>query len=412
MKIILYFFILMPAIIYSQCNNDLSTYASGFDNLKANSFEFLDDKLNDVKIVGYGEDTHGSAEFTLLAKELMEYLTNKHDFRILIIETGFGEALYFNDYIQGRRNDIKHILNEINSTWRYRTKEFIALMNWLKEYNKHSKSKIKIYGCEMQYVKHDVSRIQKYLSQVDSDYIIDGFEKHLWQAIKESEKSDYYISYAKLKNYFIDNKKEFINKTSKSDYNLIYHHIEVLGQFVMTINQNVEQRKHDLRDLYMAENIEWIINNKQNTKALFWAHNAHIGDWVSNGNVNVAGYHLRKWYGNAYYNIATDFGTGKFLAFPHNANDIGWNLSTFSFDTIHPKTFTNCLKKQGNPNTFLDLRNAKKNKKLKYYLEEPLTIMYGAGSQEWGTETETVDIGKAFDAIIYINEVTPIHWMQ
>ena len=128
----------------------------------------------------------------------MAYLNQVHGFNILIIEAGFGEGQYLNDYIQGRRDDLKTILREHNSTWRYQTKEFCHLMNRLKEYNKSHPDKIYLYGCEMQYVISDVNRIREYLSLVDSDYEIYGFEKHLWQAMEESEKSDYYISYTKI----------------------------------------------------------------------------------------------------------------------------------------------------------------------------------------------------------------------
>jgi len=402
------FIVIFSTYCCSQCNSDLEKYSVGFNEIKASSFSFLDSSLNDVRIVGYGEDTHGTAEFTLLTKELMEYLTEEHHFKVLIIETGFGEGQYLNDYIQGKRNDLKTILDEHNSTWRYKTKEFYQLMNWLKEYNKDNSDKINIYGCEMQYVISDVNRIKEYLKKVNSNYQIDGFEKHLWQPIEESEKTDYYISYAKLKKHFIDNYETFKSKTSEKEFELAYQHIVVLGQFVTAINQNVEQRKHDLRDIYMAENIEWILNFHGNeSKALYWAHNAHVGDWVDNGIVDVAGHQLRKRYGNSYFNIATDFGTGEFLAFSKD-----WKMETFSYDKVLENTLTKCLKNIGNPNTFLNIRKARENKELAEYLNSELTTMSGAGAQVRNSQTETKEIGKAFDAIIYLNKTSKINWAE
>lgn len=397
----------------AQCPSELKKYATSFDSLTANSFSFLDKELDDVKIVGYGEDTHGTAEFTILAEELMKYLSSEHGFKILIIENGFGEVAYFNDYIQGKSDDLKAILKKYNSTWRYKTVEFYHLLNWLREYNQNNTDKIYLYGCEMQYVFSDVNRIQDYLKLVNADYQIDGFEKHLWQNIEESEKLDYYISYTKLKAYFIANYETFKSKTSEAEFNLIYHHIEVLGQFATAINQNVEQRKYDFRDIYMGENIEWILNfHGANSKTLYWAHNVHVGDWISNGIVDVTGHQLKKMYGEAYFSIATDFGTGAFIAFPHNANEIGWNLKTFEFDTVLENTFTHCLKTVGEPNAFLNLRKAKQDLDLKVFLEKPLLIMSGAGAQARDSNTETVDIGKAFDGIIYLNEINVINWAE
>lgn len=393
---------------FTQFNSELKNYAVGFNEIKASSFSFLDSSLNNVRIVGYGEDTHGTAEFTLLTKELMEYLSEKQGFKVLIIETGFGEGQYLNDYIQGKRNDLKTILDKHNSTWRYKTKEFYQLMNWLKEYNKDNSDKINIYGCEMQYVISDVNRIKEYLKKVNSNYQVDGFEKHLWQPIEESEKTDYYISYAKLKKHFINNYEAFKNMSSEKEFELAYQHIAVLGQFVTAINQNVEQRKHDFRDIYMAENIDWILNFHGNeSKALYWAHNAHVGDWVDNGIVDVTGHQLRKRYGDSYFNIATDFGTGEFLAFSQD-----WKMETFSYGKVLENTFTMCLKSFGSPNAFLNFREARKNKELTEYLNSELTTMSGAGAQVRNSQTETKEIGKAFDAIIYLNKTSKINWAE
>ncbi|OIQ21021.1 MAG: hypothetical protein BM557_04470 [Flavobacterium sp. MedPE-SWcel] len=80
MKLVLTFLlvIILNNLCNSQCNNELEKYAVGFDALKVNSFTFLDDKLKGVRVVGYGEDTHGAFEFTTLTEELMKYLSKKH----------------------------------------------------------------------------------------------------------------------------------------------------------------------------------------------------------------------------------------------------------------------------------------------------------------------------------------------
>lgn len=410
MKFVLTFLLIvfLDTFCNAQCSSELKRYATGFDSITANSFSFLDSQLKDVRIVGYGEDTHGTAEFTVLAKELMKYLSGKQGFKIFILETGFGEGLYLDDYIQGVSADLKTILEEHNSTWRYKTEEFYQLMNWLRAYNQINSDKIHLYGCEMQYVISDVNRIHEYLKKVQSDYKIEGFEKHLWQTITESEKTDYYISYVKLKKYFVDNYETFKSKTSKESFNLVYHHIEVLGQFVTAINQNVQQRKHDFRDIYMGENIQWILDFQgRESKALYWAHNAHIGDWVGNGIVDVTGHQLRKIYGESYFNIATDFGLGEFLAFSNDGK-----MKPFGYDKILENTFTQCLKSYGNPNTFLNIREARKDKSLFEFLNMPLTTMSGAGAQVRNNQTETQDIGKAFDAIIYLDRTTKISWAK
>ena len=160
----------------ARAQHQLKDFAVGFDEIKASVFSSLDNEFETVKIVGFGEDTHGTSEFTKLAEELMFYLNDKHAFNTLILETGFGEGLYLNDFIQGKRDDLEFILFNFNSTWRYQTEEFIHLMNALKKFNQEHDNKISVFGCEMQYVLSDVQRIKEYLKSIGSDYEIEGFE--------------------------------------------------------------------------------------------------------------------------------------------------------------------------------------------------------------------------------------------
>ena len=401
--------------LYAQCHSELTQYAVGFNDLKSSSFSFLDDVLKDVKIVGYGEDTHGTSEFTLLAEELITYLSDTHGFKIFVLETGFGEGQYLNDYIQGKTDDLKFIMNNRNQTWRYRTKAFYQLMNALKVYNQNATDKIHIYGCEMQYVVTDLNRIKDYLKKVDSNYTIEGFEKvNLWQNFNEQEKVKYFNSYAKLKAYFIENYEIFKNKTSQNEFDLAFHQVEVLGQFVTAINQNVYQRKHDFREIYMLENIQWILNYEgRDSKLFYWAHNAHIGDMTLNGTSNSIGRLLKNSYGEYYFSIGTDFGTGNFIAYPADANETGnWRHQTFTVENIVENTFTQCLKNLGKPNAFLNFRKANTNNDLKLFLSEPLTQMSEAGAQIRSNITETSYLGKEFDAIIYLNETHEIKWVD
>lgn len=405
--------ILIQATSLIRAQHQLKDFSVGFGEIKACAFSSLDKEFENVRIVGFGEDTHGTSEFTKLAEELMLYLNDKHEFNTLIIETGFGEGLYLNDFIHGKRDDLKSILFHFNSTWRYQTEEFMHLMNALKKFNQENDNKISIFGCEMQYVLSDVNRIKDYLKSIETEYEIEGFEKHLWQTMEESEKSDLYISYIQLKNYFTENYQDFIHKSSEESFNLAFHHIEVIGQYVTTIHQPVIQRKYDFRDIYMAENIEWILNFQgENSKVLFWAHNAHVGDWVSNGIVDVAGHQLRKRFGETYFNIATDFGVGEFIAFPYNADEIGWKLQTYNRPQVVKNTFSFELQQMGKPNTILNLKEARKSNTLKLILQEPLTHMSGAGANASRVETVTDDIGNAFDAIIYIHQTSKINFVE
>lgn len=407
-------FLALNIITYAQeCLPNLKEYSTPFNKIEASSFTFLNNKLDDVRIVGLGEDTHGTSEFTKLPKELLQYLVEKQGFNLFIIEAGVGEVAFLNDYIQSESDSLITILKTRISTWRYQTTEFVEMMEWLRTYNKTHNNKVTLYGMEMQYVTEDLNKVNQYLKKVGYENIETSFTKHLWQPITEEEKGNYYIAYKKLKNLFVENREQYIKTTDESAYAESNHHLEVIGQFISAIHQNSDFLKGTFRDTYMAENVEWILqNNSSSSKALIWAHNVHIGDWVSNGIIDVLGHQLKKRFGESFFNIATDFGTGEFYAFPHNPNEVGSKMQVYKFEKIIPNTFTSCLQKLGNPNLFMDLKKIKTNPSMKCEIEKNLTVMYGAGAQEWGTQTETVPIGKAFDAIIYLDKTSKINFLR
>lgn len=394
----------------SDCPPWLKNYATTFDEINKNSFSFLDSRLDNIQIVGLGEDTHGTAEFTSMAVSLMIYLAENHNFQIFFIENGFGETTYLNDYINGKLPDAEKILKEHISTWRYQTTQFVSLLNTLKDYNlSHPDKPIQLFGVEMHYPFEEATRLNQYFTRCGLPLLSATFDKTLYQTVSEDEKGDVFIAYQKAKKQLFERKDYLISKSNETEYAYAILYLDIIGQYITAINQTNEQLKHDLRDLYMEINVSQILHLIGNDhKALIWAHNAHIGDWVSNGIVDVLGHHLKRKYGNSYFNIATNFGTGEYLAFPSNANEIGWKLIPHTRNTIARNSFTYCLSNLGAPNTFLDFNQIRENPEFKCKISEPLTLMSGAGAQTYGTETRSVEIGAAFDGILFIEKSTPI----
>ena len=151
----------------------------------------------------------------------------------------------------------------------------------------------------------------------------------------------------KLDNIKIVGYGESTHESAEEEFNLVYHYIKVLDQFVTAINQDIYQRKMYFRDIYMSEYIEWILNNENSeSRAMYCVHNDHVGDGVANGIFDATSHFLKKSYGSPYYNISTGFGTADFKGNPHNPEKVGPNMKAVSFDTIDTATFTYCIQKK------------------------------------------------------------------
>lgn len=326
-----------------------------------------------------------------------------------------GEVAYLNDYVLGRRDDLDHILAQINTSWRYRTVQFIELIDWIRANNEiHPGNPIEIHGMEMQFVRADAERVRDYLRLVGSQAEVPDIDQHLWQPVPREQQLQWFTQLQAVLGEFEANREPWASTHGQDSYWIAHHHVEVMQQFLLAIAQPREQRKHDLRDIYMAENVEWILWQRgESSKALVWAHNSHIADGVDNGIVDVLGHQLRKRFGDSYFAIATLFGTGSYYAFPTNANEVGWKLELHARDTIQPGTFTAELDKLGSPNVYVDFRTARAESfSLACSLDSPMRLMSGAGAQQYPTETRLYDLGSKFDAVIYLDETGPIEWME
>ncbi len=417
MKNIIFILLSLPFNLIAQTvdYSPLKKHLSPFSSIEADAFYFLDDKLDNVRLVGYGEDTHGTAEFTIITKELFKYLVKNQKFRILIIEDAFGMVRTLNEYIQTGEGTLMDILSPSN--WRYYTEEFYQLVEWLRLHNQQfPNDRVKLYGAEMQYIHKDAHFLEQYLLTlgVKKDFSKLKTFRTIWDNTAPSDVMDFIIFHYQLKQLFLDNKEEWIAKTSQKAYDLAYQHLDLIHQFLSTVMQSNSARFHDFRELYMTQNIEWILQHEgKNSKAMFWAHNNHIGSASHNGLAVAVGHHLKMRYEDTYFNIYSDFGKGSFWAYPHDAglNGKKWLHQVYTFDSIAPQTFTHFMDEQGRPNAFIDLRQARQDKDAKCILAHPFLVMSGAGAQYHNTRTMYEPIGNSFDAIFYIAQTSKLQFL-
>ncbi len=101
------------------------------------------------KIIGLGEATHGSAEFSRAKSRLIIYLVVYLHFNSVAIETSESTAMQLDEYVTGQRADIDSILENCGY-WIIATREFRFLMRWLRGYNAtHMTDPVHMYGYDL-----------------------------------------------------------------------------------------------------------------------------------------------------------------------------------------------------------------------------------------------------------------------
>ena len=252
-----------------------------------------------VKIIGLGEATHGNVEFQVLKKDVLMQVVSSNNVTALALETDFASAILVNSYISGISNDRDTAIKNLGFKI-YQTEQMGQLLDAIKAFNAtcDPTCQIHFYGFDMQHIKSTLDLISLLARQnaIDINELFTFFDTDQW---KEG------VDYTEFKNV----SKTILTKfTNTNDEQILEQLLTLLDQNYLLKHESDIDKAMDLRDKFMAENVQWIVDqeNKRdlNCTVMISGHNSHIGKW--NGVVSL-GSELENHYGDSYYCIGTDF---------------------------------------------------------------------------------------------------------
>jgi erythromycin esterase len=332
------------------------------------------DQYSESKIIGLGEATHGTREFFQMKHRIFKYMVEKHGFKVFGFEADFGESLYINDYVTQGIGNLDEIMKTKMHFWTWRTEEVKELIEWMRQYNigKNENDKIHFLGVDCQFTTYQPSYIQKVL-EVNNSELFNKYFDHL-NYFKKIKPDDYSklsdnqlntnIKY--LTDLLVDIelvKDQFTQALGHFKYRLLLQMIENLKQTYYHSYYAFGNKNYRYRDQYMASNSLWLLDLfGEKTKAVLWAHNAHIERnpyYVIGGS---QGFHLSKSLGHNYNVIAFSFALGNFTASEPGI----YKLNNFSIGVRPLKRSINYyLSYMKEKNFVLDLREIDESQLLK-----------------------------------------------
>ncbi len=134
------------------------------------------------------------------------------------------------------------------------------------------------------------------------------------------------------------------------------------------------------------------------------AHNNHIS---AVANLRDLGERLRKEWGRGYVTIGFAFGEGGFLALDWTRGKRSNDLLPFKLGRAPEDTFDGALGLARLPAFIVDLRGA--DGAIGAWLRSPQRV-HDIGTAFWGNDGfGTLAPSRSFDAILYVDHVSPIH---
>lgn len=366
----------------------------------------LKEIIGDRYIAALGEGTHGTGEFFKMKHRLTRFLVEEMGFTIFAIEANMPEARKVNRYILTGEGDPKEALAGLYF-WTWNTGEVLAMIEWMREYNKSGKGRIEFYGFDMQFPPVAMESVTAFVKKADPNFL-EAVENH-YKPVKEM----YEVSTKSLTRSGLDYEKWY--KEAKMVYDHLTANREVYIksfdapevdwaiQDANVVLQGAEgsiQGKRS-RDRSMAENLEWVLaHSPKGTKVVTWAHNGHVSRHYNY--FESMGSFLHKRHGDGMIVFAFAFHEGTYTARGSKGIDV------YGTSSSEPNSVEWFLKSSGIPNLILDLRKVSEGKAGSQWLNRELDFR-SIGSVASDYAFSKRKITREFDVLIYFEKTTPTH---
>jgi erythromycin esterase len=254
-------------------------------------------------LIGLGESTHGTKEFTTLRTEIVKELVTQHNFRVFILEADLIPCTKINDYIQTGKGEAEDLLKDV-LLWPWIHEDFLDLIHWMRTYNlNHPLDQLSFLGMDTQLSRIYATRdsIRKY-DPTQSQAIFEILDA----ALKPK---------AKIKKLrALSN--QLLLQEGKVDLRLQYYIFCRINRLA-----NGEYRDLGARDHNMARMVQ-CIRKKYDQNIIIWSHNSHLRKTKSSFfSAKPIGRHLDELFKEDYAAIAFDCQQGHFLAVSYDEKE-------------------------------------------------------------------------------------------
>ncbi|MDA1478056.1 erythromycin esterase family protein [Bacillus changyiensis] len=263
-------------------------------NDQLESFSFLDQYLQNKRIVFLGENGHGVAQHSQLKVRMIQYLHEQLGFNHILFESGLGECSYFNDFEKTLEPE-KVMKKTIFPVWH--TDEVLQLFKYLK------KSHLHLSGIDIQFSSRELifsKKLVDMMSKLDPSYSekVWIMENDVLALDKEKRGRAYFLpfyrrnirtcrtlknAYKELLNFLDQHEEEITNHIPETSYfQIIRRVIAKRIDFISMLSHGM-RKALQIRDQAMADNLKWYVTNMYpDEKVIIWAHNGHIAKNIKN----------------------------------------------------------------------------------------------------------------------------------
>jgi erythromycin esterase len=242
--------------------------------------------IGDARIVSLGEATHGTREFFQLKHRLLEFCVAELGFTMFGIEASYPECLRINDYVlTGTGNPAEALTGQ--RFWTWNTEEVLALIEWMRTWNRTHARKVKFYGFDMQFPTEAALNVLDYLKRVAPDLaaastqplwpLCDDVSADRFHLLSDTARDAALAAAETIIDAFGREGLAWVAASSEIEWQLARMNAVVLHQAARLHLSQSRAYTPISRDVAMAENVRALLEIEgPDAKAVLWAHNGHV----------------------------------------------------------------------------------------------------------------------------------------
>lgn len=297
-------------VLLAQQNPRVAATKTFYTQIDSSDLVKLDSLFQNKRVIGIGESTHGTSEFTTMRHRIFKYLVEKHGFNTFCLEADYTACMRLNRYINGCNDDASEALREVE-LWPWLTTEMLELVEWMRTFNQSATVKLKFMGCDMQLLKDACREWPRFLI----DTADQNKAKSLCALTENSINDTFALKKVEVQwmDFFSQLNTERYNENEKID--LLFMQQEFQQWFKHKFYKGAI---YNFRDSCMSVNIAAYLDIVPVAKIFFFAHNFHVSkvkhtyeDYVSR---KAAGRYLAEHFGAEYLAVGQTTNVGRFNA--------------------------------------------------------------------------------------------------
>jgi erythromycin esterase len=357
----------------------------------------------DAQVVALGDATHGTHE-TYAAKQHLVPLLVANGFRTIAFEAPYAEWKKLDDYVLHGIGDPATAL-QFRLYWFWDANEILELVRWMRAQNEAGLNPpIRITGVDSTEPVSAASVVVEFLRRVDSDAALAAEESYA--CVPQVALGQQWCNVDDVRASLLAHRDDYAALTSLAEVDEMIHAARVVEQGLRVI-----ATYHGARDEIMAENVHRLA--ARGDKIIILGHNEHWGQTpyrlVKPDLITSAGTLLSASLGSAYVAVGSVLLDGTFLAIDYEERY--GQIRTQIMTAPSSDDVATLLDAAGLESMIVPLHGT-----LPSWLAGTRRMRIGTSGVQSRTKTMLdvpVDLGKKFDAVLYVRRSTPTqlrHW--